>query len=389
MPWKEKSKMDARREFIERRLKGERLIELCREFEICRKTGQRLMKRHKLEGDKGALCDKTSRPKRLANCRNDTVRERVIAVRRKHPSWGSLKIRQYLDRNESAVRWPARSTIDIWLRKEGLIIPKKRRKTSHFADTNRLTTPTRPGQVWGIDFKGDFLLGNRQRCYPLTMSDLCSRYIVGIQALTSTQSKTAKEACWEFFYAEGLPECIRSDNGIPFTSVHSAWGFTDLAVWLMRLGIRLERIDAGKPQQNGRHERMHKTLKQETCRPSANTELGQQERFDKFIQVFNHERPHQHLDGATPASAHVAKLRQLPSRLPEPNYRLYDDVKHVRSDGSLTITSSHRLYLSRPLAHQPVGIRERQDGQLEVAFCYLTLGLYNPKTKTFNTMEQN
>ena len=293
MPWKESSVMDERLRFLARVLDGEPMTDVCRDFGISRKTGYKIFDRYKEHGLE-ALSDRSRRPVRLANQLPAQLEARIVAIKREKPHWGARKIRELLVRRlPSDIRVPAKSTIHAVLHRHGLVAPPGRPRRR--ATGTPLSRGSTPNELWCTDFKGEFKLGNGRYCYPLTVTDHASRYLLLCEALESTREHLAITAFERLFRERGLPEAIRSDNGVPFASPNALFNLSKLAVWWLRLGIDIERIKPGRPQQNGRHERMHLTLKKETVRPPGANSLQQQARFDEFVREFNTERPHEAL----------------------------------------------------------------------------------------------
>jgi transposase InsO family protein len=291
MPWKASSVMEERLRFVARLLDGEPMTQMCREFGISRKTGYKIFERYREHGLE-ALNDRCRRPLRYANQLPHQVESLIVSLKRDKPHWGARKIRELLVRRLAGdVRVPANSTIHAVLDRHGLVrrIGKRRARASG----TLLSEGAAPNDLWCADFKGEFRLGNKAYCYPLTVSDHASRYVLLCEALESTREDLAVTAFERLFRERGLPAGIRSDNGVPFASPNALFNLSKLSVWWLRLGIEIERIKPGHPQQNGRHERMHLTLKREATRPPAMNSLQQQAKFDAFVQEFNTERPHQ------------------------------------------------------------------------------------------------
>ncbi len=380
MPWKEPNLVDIRYELLSRLQAGERVTELAREYGVSRKTVYKFKKRLELQGVQG-LRDDTRRPARLARKLPGEVEHAVLALKKKYPTWGAKKIRARLPHAFPGVHVPAASTVHCILDRNGGV--KRRRRRRKVAGTGKpLSVPERTNHVWGADFKGQFRLANRSYCYPLTTTDLFSRYLLQCEALSSTAEEPAIEAYWELFVEHGLPDVIRVDNGVPFAST-ALWGLSRLSVLWLRLGIEVQRISPGCPEQNGCHERMHRTLKLDATRPPGRNLLEQQEKLDTFQRVFNHERPHEALDMQVPADVYRPSFRPCPPRLPELDYPFADDVLRVQSDGTLRLRGRHRFYLTMPLAGQHVGIQEQDDGRWLIAFAAYDLGLYDPTTRRF------
>jgi len=372
MPWKARSPMDERMAFMTRLQAGESMAELCREFGVSRKTGYKLKGRYERYGPQGLL-DRSRAPRRQAHRTPSEVEELFVRLRKQHPTWGSKKLLAVLQRRRPGVRLPARSTVDEILRRHGLVVARQRRR-GHAVCSLQLQDSEQPNDLWCADFKGQFRMGNRKYCYPLTLTDHHSRFLLSCYGLHSTQGESARDVFDEAFRQYGLPARIRTDNGAPFASTGLA-GLSKLSVWWMKLGIVLERIEPGQPQQNGRHERMHRTLKAETTRPAGANILQQQERFDRFVLEYNHERPHEALQMHRPAECYAASCRPYSGETPEPKYPLHDDVRRVFSCGHLHMGNrGKRVYLSTALAGELVGIREEHDGRWTVTFIDTDLG---------------
>src|SRR5579871_2089484 len=321
MPWKESSVMDERIRFVIRLKDGESMAALCREFQISRKTGYKIFERYEECGLEG-LTDRARRPHRYANQLPEQIEAAIVAAKREKPNWGARKIRERLLRRlPSEVKVPARSTIHAILDRHGLVTHARRSRTR--TEGTSLSEGARPNSLWCADYKGEFMLGDRRYCYPLTVTDHASRYLLQCEAMESNAEKTAFTAFERLFKERGLPQAIRSDNGVPFASPNGLFNLSRLSVWWLRLGISIERIKPGHPQQNGRHERMHLTLKKETTRPAGANFLQQQARFDEFVHEFNTERPHEALAMKCPAEVYTPSSKPY-SGLPDLTYPFHD-----------------------------------------------------------------
>ncbi len=341
MPWKESSVMEERLRFVARLLDGEGMSEVCRSFGISRKTGYKIFKRYKEQGVE-ALCDRSRRPVRYANQPPEPIEQMIVRLKKEKPHWGARKIRELLVRRVAGdVRIPAKSTVHAVLDRHGLV-QRARQRRRHKAQGTPLSEATAPNALWCADFKGEFKLGNGQYCYPLTVTDQASRFLLLCEALESTKEKGAFEACRQLFRERGLPAAIRSDNGLPFASPNGLYNLSKLSVWWLRLGIAIERIQPGRPQQNGRHERMHLTLKQETTRPAGGNILQQQARFDAFIHEFNGERPHQALNMQCPGELYTPAPRAYRG-LPELAYPFHDKEVLVTACGRICMLEQKTL----------------------------------------------
>jgi putative transposase len=291
--------MDERLRFVARLLEGEKMAPLCAEFGISRKTGYKIFDRYK-DGGVVAFNDRSRRPYRQANRLPAAIEAMIVRLKREYPGWGAPKIREKLSPQIAPVQLPAISTVHAVLDRHHLV-KRRRRRRGNVPAERALTRPTDPNAMWCADYKGEFMLGNRRYCYPLTVTDFASRYLLTCEALSTTQERFAFTAFDRTFREFGLPAAIRTDNGVPFASPTALYRLSKLAVWWLRLGIRIERIQPGHPQQNGRHERMHRTLKAEATKPAAPNVLQQQARFDTFLARYNQDRPHQALGMKVPA----------------------------------------------------------------------------------------
>jgi putative transposase len=381
MPWKESVIMNERLKFVGRLLQGEKMAELCREFGISRKTGYKFWDRYQKVGLYG-LTDRIRRPYRYANKLPLQVEEEILKIKREHPSWGAPKIQEILKRRYPEIHSPAKSTIHCILDRHGLVTRHKKRR--YKAQGTPLVSTEIPNDLWCADFKGEFTLSDRRYCYPLTITDFSSRYLLACEALDSTATANSFEVFERTFKEFGLPKAIRTDNGQPFASGGALFGLSRLSVWWLRLGISIERIKPGNPQQNGRHERMHLTLKKEATKPAGDNLLQQQERFDAFIDEFNTQRPHQALD------------MKFPSELYNPSPRAYNgiqDISYPFHDRTVTVTHCGRICiiktkvnLSQVFSGQDVGVTEVQDGIWLVSFMQYDLGYFDVTSRRFEPL---
>lgn len=359
MPWKVSDEMGARFDFVKRLEAGERMTDLCREFGISRKTGYKIRDRF-AQGGVMALEDRSRRPLRVPHRTPKAVVEQLLALRADHPTWGPKKLKAHLARQLPDVRWPATSTIGEILKREGMIKEPRRRRRTFRRPTQRIES-SGPNELWCMDYKGDFRLGDRTRCYPLTVSDDFSRMVLGCEACTSTNAAEARAVFEALFTRFGLPERIRSDNGTPFAST-GLGNLTVFSAWLLRLGIILERIEPGKPQQNARHERMHLTLKRETTRPAAATAIEQQVRFDEWVDEFNTIRPHEGIGQRVPLDLYAPSPRPMPPVLELADYPLHDRAIRVNKAGAIQL-DGRSVFLSKALCGRRVGLRELEESE--------------------------
>jgi transposase InsO family protein len=383
MPWNECSVMEERLRFVARLLDGEGMSEVCREFGVSRKTGYKIFNRYKDQG-LDALADRSRRPVRYANQLPGQVERLIVELKRDKPHWGARKIRELLTRRLAGdVRIPAKSTVHAVLDRHGLV--KRARERKNRPQGTPLSAGTLPNDLWCTDFKGEFKLGNGRYCYPLTVSDHASRYLLLCEAFESTREVPVIEAFQHLFRERGLPVAIRSDNGLPFASPNGLYNLSRLSVWWLRLGIAIERIRPGRPQENGRHERMHLTLKKEATRPPGLNGLQQQDRFDAFRQEFNTERPHEALAMCCPAELYTASPRPYHG-LPELSYPLHDRDILVTACGRICMLRK-KINISTVLAGQRLGIKEVDDGIWLVTFMHYDLGYIDLEQKTLQTID--
>jgi transposase InsO family protein len=384
MPWKESSVMEERLRFVARLLEGEGMSDVCREFGISRKTGYKILGRYQQQGLE-ALCDRSRRPVRYANQLPDQLERTIVQLKQDKPHWGARKIRELLIRKLAGdVRVPAKSTVHAVLDRHGLV--KRARQRRRFtAQGTPLSQAVQPNDLWCADFKGEFRLGNRQYCYPLTVSDQAARYLLLCEALESTREAPVIDAFVRLFKERGLPVAIRSDNGVPFASPNGLYNLSKLSVWWLRLGIAIERITPGRPQQNGRHERMHLTLKQQTTRPPGSNILQQQARFDSFVSEFNTERPHEGLDMKCPAEFYTPSARPY-NGLPELDYPFHDRDILVTACGRICMHQK-KINISTVLAGQRLGIKEVDEGIWLVSFMHYDLGYIDLEQRTLQPID--
>lgn len=355
------------------------VAELCRCYGISRKTGYKLINRYQ-EEKQNAFEEKSRSRHIIANRTPTEVINKLLAVKHKYPYFGPEKIRYWLIKNESETQWPAISTVGAILKQHDLVKPRKyRRKVGPYAEP--FLDCSAANQIWSADFKGKFRLGNGRYCYPLTVTDNYSRFLLSCDGMYRPTLKETMDYFEKVFYLYGLPDAIRTDNGTPFAG-HGNHGLSRLSIWWLKLGILPERIDAGCPEQNGRHERMHRTLKEATTKPQQKNLRKQQEVFNKFKQEYNYERPHQALDNKTPADVYVSVTRPLPSRIPEVCYPNCFDIRFVRSNGEIK-WAGKKYFISELLYKESVGINVIEDEKLEVYFSKLRLGILDLKEGKF------
>src|ERR1700733_9619121 len=383
MPCQGSRKGDERLRFIARLLDGERMAGLCREFDISRQTGYKIYARYKDCGLHG-LTDRSRRPYRQANRLPFQIESLIVQLRREHPSWGAPKIREKVKRLRLGISLPAISTVHAVLDRHGLVT-RGRRRNHYKAEGTGLSRPDHPNDLWCADYKGEFMLADRRYCYPLTITDFASRYLLCCEALETTKESYAFTVFERAFKDFGLPRAIRSDNGVPFASNSAFFGLSKLSVWWLRLGIDIERIRPGNPQQNGRHERMHLTLKKEATKPPGKNFLQQQGKFDEFIECFNNERPHQAISMKYPAELYAPSPRPYLG-LPELEYPFHDRTITVTSCGRICL-GRRKINLSIVFAGQNVGVKEVSDKIWLVSFMKYDLGFFDQEVGRVTSAE--
>ena len=383
MPWKVDDVVEQRYRFIVEWQRGELdLAELCRQFQISRQTGYKWIERYEGNGLEG-LQDRSRAPHAHPNEVAGAVEDRIVGVRAKYPLWGARKIRAYLEREGGMP--PATSTIGEILKARGLTVARKRRERRP-RRSDPLMHAEGANWVWCADFKGWFRTGDGRRCDPLTITDAYTRYLLRCQAVKAEDTLHAKPVFEAAFREYGLPARIRTDNGAPFAS-NGDTGLSALAVWWIKLGIYPERIRPGKPQENGRHERMHLTLQQATASPPAANWRQQQQRFDRFRQQYNHERPHEALGMMAPGQIYEASGQPWPSRLPEMTYDPDWGVRRVGEGGRIRWQGG-RVFVSHALEGETVGLKPIGEQAWELYFSFYPLGVAEGKRSRLWTPEQ-
>lgn len=344
--------------------------ELAYRYGVSRKTAHKWISRWK-SGER-STDDRSRAPHSCPHAHEAGVREAVLELRRRHPRWGPRKLIVVLAREQPALPPVSHASVSRWLAQAGQV-QVRRRASGPAPVAGRLTVPERPNHVWTLDFKGQARLTSGPYVYPLTICDAHTRFVLSVTAHPGVAAAEVEPVLRRAFEAYGLPELIRSDNGVPFVTPASPLGLTRLSAWWIRLGIRPERIDVGRPQQNGRHERMHRELKAETMRPCAGGFAEQQVRFEAFRRLYNEERPHEALGQATPGSLYRPSPRPLPERIEPPEYPAHVEVRAVRPDGMVKLRGRH-VFVSEVLAGERVGLEEVADGVLSVLYYDFELG---------------
>lgn len=376
MPWEKTCAVDERMRFVSAASEdGAVMSEVCERFGVSRQTGYKWLERYHSKGVDG-LKELSRAPLQHGLARPEVLVRKIMGLRERWPHWGARKLRAKLATLEPETELPAASTIGDWLRSEGLTRPQGRRRRSP-PYMQPFAAVTASNDAWAVDFKGWFRTGDAMRCDPLTVTDAFSRALLRCEVVERPDHDHVRPVFEAAFCEFGLPKAIRSDNGPPFASV-GAGGLSRLSVWWIKLGITPERIDPGKPQQNGRHERMHGTLKKETAKPPAATLSQQQERFDRFRREYNEERPHEALGQRTPASFYQASTRSYPCALHEPIYDGAQAVRRVRSNGEIK-WGGELIFVSEVLIGEPLGISENDNGDWLVRFADVELGVIDRK----------
>lgn len=378
MPWQSSTPMDQRVEFIADHLRGSlSMSELCERYGVSRKTGYKWIGLYAEEGP-GGLADHSRRPHRSPSATPEEIVKDLMAFRRKHPTWGAKKLLARLSKKTPNRAWPAPSTACALLKRGGLVRERRRHPSPRRPRTERIV-PLHPNAVWTTDFKGHFRTGDRRYCYPLTVMDGFSRYLLDCHGMVHPTWTETQRRFRRLFEVFGLPEVIRSDNGTPFASTALA-GLSQLSVWWLQLGIALDRITPAHPEENGAHERFHRTLKAETARPPASTCRRQQHRFDRFGWEYNYERPHEAIGLVSPAERYEPSTRLLPSRLRPPEYPGSWEVRRVVSNGCVR-WHSHWVFLTNVLAGHCLGFEEVDDGLWTVYFGPLPIGRFDERDR--------
>lgn len=367
MPWSETCRMEERARFVLEALEGwTSMSELCADYGISRRTGYKWLDRYREHG-LSALMDRSRAPRRQAEITPPEVVKEIVAVRNAHPTWGPRKLRAWLERKKPKEKWPACSTIGAILRREGLVKGRKRRSRTPGAWSPSRTAADAPNRVWTADFKGEFRLGCGRLCYPLTIVDAHSRYLLDCRALPGTGTAGARATFERVFRDYGVPNVIRTDNGIPFSSSQAVAGLSRLSVWWIRLGIQLERTRRRHPEDNGAHERMHRTLKAEATRPARRTPELQQRAFNAFRKIYNEERPHEALDMRAPGRIYKPAEKRMPDRLPPISYPEDYQRRRVNIHGQIRWRSKD-YFVSETLRGESVGVALNEDGRWNIYF---------------------
>ncbi len=370
MTWNETNPMNEKVKFIvEWQNNKLSMTDLCRKFNISRKTGYKIILRFEeesLDGLKPRSRAHVSHPEQIDN----ETTQVLLKLKKRYPKWGPKKIKDWLALEYPKQYWPASSTIGDLFKRHGLVKPRKfRAKTPKYEEP--FIDCTTPNLVWSADFKGHFRLGTGKWCYPLTISDNYSRFLLGCKALYHPKGEPVRQYFERVFKEYGLPKAIKTDNGTPFASP-GLGGLSKLSIWWLKLGIKPERIKPGCPQQNGRHERMHRTLKEAVAMPPYQTLNSQQRALNRFKDEYNFERPHEGICRKRPADVHNISEREYPDKIPEVEYNNLCEVRYVRSNGQIKLNGG-MYFISEVLYGEPVGLKEIDDGIWEIYYSQIKL----------------
>lgn len=378
MPWQQTDRVNERLKFVAAaQTSSESMTELCARFGISRKTGYKILKRYESEGARG-LADRSRAPRGHPNKTPVELERAILRVRRAHPTWGSKKILATLARDWVSSDLPARSTVDQILCRAGLVTPRRKRRSRSPSRSTPVVEAHAPNDVWSIDYKGWFKLGDGTRCDPLTLNDVFSRASLECRAMVRPKLEGVRMRLDRVFRDVGLPKAMLSDNGAPF-GAQGVGGLSRLGVWLLKLDVQPIFIQPGHPEQNGRHERFHKTLKAETASPPQATLRAQQRAFDRFTVCYNHERPHEALEMSTPSELYEPSTRSMPSRLPEFEYSELFEVRRVRADGTIKWEGEY-VFLGTALTGELVGIEPVGERDWHVHLGRMRLGFLHEET---------
>lgn len=376
MPWKETCVMEERLKFVTAAIEGGwPFADLCRAHGISRKTGYKFLERYNKYGLEG-LRDRSRAPLVQAQATAPEMIDLLLDERRAHPRWGPRKIVRFLERKHpSILEWPAVSTVGEILKRHGLVEKRKRRRRTPPSNATPTLEARAPNHIWCADFKGHFRTRDGSRCDPLTVSDGFSRFLIGCRCVGGQSVGDVLPAFSRLFERYGLPRVIRTDNGPPFASA-GLLGLSQLSVWWIKLGITPERIMPGRPDQNGAHGRLHRTLKAETAMPPRDNLRAQQRAFDRFRVEYNTERPHEALEDRTPSDLYRPSAKPFPSREPVVHYPDHFDVKKVRTSGAIRV-KRHDVHISHALIGEPIGLEQASPRHLRLHFCHVPIGIYD------------
>lgn len=380
MAWKVESMENIKQKFILLHQTGQfTMTELCRQFDVSRPTGYAILKRYETEGWE-ALAERSRSHHGHPGQTSQTIEAALLQERNRHPRWGARKLLVLLERSMPDARLPCESTVNNILKKHGLVVPRRKGRRK-IINQFPYFDPEEPNIIWSTDFKGKFRLGNQEYCNPLTIADSRSRFLFAIHGLRYCRAEDCKPIFEKVFREYGIPEAMHSDNGPPFGSSNSLRRLTSLAVWFMDLGILPVYSDPGHPEQNGRHERMHRDLKAEATRPPARTWIAQQRKFDAFRKEYNEVRPHEALAMQTPISVHKPSKREYPRRVQDWSYPTEYKQKLVTVNGALRWNKDGLIMVSTALGGRYVGLEPVEDAVWIVYYRHVPLGILDERMK--------
>lgn len=386
MPWKVEKMENLKQKFILlHQTRQFTMVELCKQFGISRPTGYAILERYRTEGW-DALQERSRSHSHHANQTDERIEKELIGLRDKHPRWGARKLIVLLQREQPSWSIPCESTVNNILKRNGRVTPRKKSRRK-IVNTYPQFDPTGPNEIWSADFKGKFRLGNRVYCNPLTIADSYSRFLFDIRALEYCRAEECKPVFDRVFREYGLPEQLHTDNGPPFGSPISLRRLTNFAVWLIEIGITPVYSDPGQPQQNGRHERMHRDLKAQATRPPASGFISQQRRFDRFREEYNEIRPHEGLQMRTPSEVHEVSKRSYSGRIEEWAYATTLKLKMVTANGALRWNSDGFIMVSTALSGKYVGLEEIDTGVWIVYYRHVALGVLSERARRVYELE--
>ena len=382
MPWTVSDPMLQRARLVALHAEGlHSVAELAERFGVSRKTAYKWIDRY-ADGGADALADRSHIARSHPAKTPPEVEALVVAARQKHPTWGARKLIPWIAKRHPDVALPAPSTVGTILKRHALVEPRRRRRVAAHPGSRPLVADA-PCDVWTADYKGQFKTRDGLYCYPLTVCDAHSRFILACDGHASVEQYGALKAFDRLFREHGLPRSIRTDNGVPFAT-QAICGLSRLSVWWLKLGITPDRIEPGRPQQNGQHERMHRTLKAECARPPEANMVGQQRRFDAWRTEFNTERPHDALGGGVPADHYAPSPRPMPARLSEPEYPAHAEIRRVSRCGTFKLKGRQR-FLSQALAGETIAFEEVADGIWALSFYTVELGRFDERDYQLKT----
>jgi putative transposase len=380
MPWRGGTVSEQRENFIrDYSLRYWSVTDLSERFSISRKTAYKWIDRYEESGCSG-LEDMSRRPHSCPWQTPECIADELVILRQKHPYWGPKKLLDLMERRNGKRELPSVATAAHILAEKGLARATRGHRRAHPGCPKKVAQE--PNDIWGSDYKGQFRMGNGQYCFPQTVSDLHSRYLLGCDGHPQVSGELTKAHFERLFRTHGLPRRIRTDNGVPFAS-NALGRLSDLSVWYIRLGIYPELIERGRPQQNGIHERMHRTLKQGTTHPPGSSLKSQQEKFEAFRKEYNEDRPHEALGMKRPAEAYQSSPREMPERIPPYDYPSQFLIRRVSRCGTIRVFGK-QVFVSQTLNEDFVGLEEIDDGVYDVFFCFYLIGRYELQTNTIH-----